>query len=117
MFENDELADVDGLDYINSFKVLDYKLKLLEIEISKISDNIPNDLLQKKVLITHKINILKQYITNGNISPQDYYNLIIRQITHDQALFSYLKQENEIEKANLVAIRIQLMNEEIEELK
>ena len=64
-----------------------------------------------------KINILKQQIGNGNISPQDYYNLIIQQIIHDQALFSYLKQENEIEKAKLVAIRIQLMNKEIEELK
>ena len=52
LFKEEELADVDGVDYINSLKVLEYELKLLEYKISKISGRTPRELLQKKVKIS-----------------------------------------------------------------
>ena len=73
--------------------------------------------MQKKIKMSCKIKMFQQQMGDGDVSPQDYYNLLTQQITHDQTLFAYLKQENEIEKAKLVAIRIKLMNEEITELK
>ena len=117
MFKDEELSDVDGVDYLNSLKVLEYKLKLLEAQISKISGRTPRELLQKKVKMSCKIKIIQQQMGDGDVSPQDYYNLLKQQLIHDQALFNYLKQEKDLEKAKLVAIRIKLMNEEMEELK
>ena len=117
LFKDEELADVDGVDYINSLKVLEYKLKALEAAIAKISGRTPRDMMQKKIKMSCKIKMFQQQMGDGDVSPQDYYNLLTQQITHDQTLFAYLKQENEIEKAKLVAIRIKLMNEEIAELK
>ena len=117
MFKDEELSDVDGVDYLNSLKVLEYKLKLLEAQISKISGRTPRELLQKKVKMSCKIKIIQQQMGDGDVSPQDYYNLLNQQLIHDQALFNYLKQEKDVEKAKLVAIRIKLMNEEMEELK
>ena len=117
MFKEEELADVDGVDYINSLKVLEYKLKLLETQISKISGRTPRELLQKKVKMSCKIKMFQQQMGDGDVTPQDYYNLLTQQLTHDQALFNYFKQEKDIEKAKLVGIRIKLMNEEMAELK
>ena len=117
LFKDEELADVDGVDYINSLKVLEYKLKLLEKEIANISGRTPRAMMQKKIKMSCKIKMFKQQMENGDVTPQDYHGLLTQQLTHDQALFSYLKQANEIEKAKLVAIRIKLMNEEIAELK
>ena len=117
MFKEEELADVDGVDYINSLKVLEYKLKLLEAQIAKISGRTPRELLQKKVKMSCKIKMFQQQMGDGDVTPQDYYKLLNQQIIHDKALFTYFKQEKDIEKAKLVAIRIKLMNEEIEELK
>lgn len=117
MFKEEELADVDGVDYINSLKVLEHKLKLLEDQISKISGRTPRELLQKKVKMSCKIKMMQQQMGDGDVSPQDYYNLLNQQITHDKSLFYYFKQEKDLENAKLVAGRIKLMNEEIEELK
>ena len=117
MFKEEELADVDGVDYINSLKVLEYKLKLLEAQIAKISGRTPRELLQKKVKMSCKIKMFQQQMGDGDVTPQDYYKLLNQQLIHDKNLFTYFKQEKDLEKAKLVAIRIKLMNEEIEELK
>ena len=117
MFKEEELADVDGIDYLNSLKVLEYKLKQLEAQIAKISGRTPRELLQKKVKMSCKIKMMQQQMGDGDVSPQDYCNLLNQQIIHDQSLFAYFKQEKDIEKAKLVAMRIKLMNEEMAELK
>ena len=117
MFKEEELADVDGIDYLNSLKVLEYKLKLLEAQIAKISGRTPREILQKKIKMSCKIKMMQQQMGDGEVSPQDYYNLLTQQLFHDKALFSYFKQEKDLEKAKLVAIRIKLMNEEMAELK
>ena len=117
MFKPEELEDVDIIDNLNSLKVLEYKLKLLEADIAKISGRTPRELMQKKVKMSCKIKIIQQQMGDGDVTPQDYYKLMTTQLEHDQNLFAYLKGENQIEKAKLVAIRIKLLNEEINELK
>ena len=117
MFKEEELADVDGVDYLNSLKVLEYKLKILEAQIAKISGRTPRELMQKKIKISCKIKMFQQQMGDGDVTPKDYYNLLAQQLTHDNSLFAYFKQEKDLEKAKLVAIRIKLMNEEIAELK
>lgn len=117
MFKEEELADVDGVDYLNSLKVLEYKLKILEAQIAKISGRTPRELMQKKIKISCKIKMFQQQMGDGDVTPKDYYNLLTQQLTHDNSLFAYFKQEKDLEKAKLVAIRIKLMNEEIAELK
>ena len=117
MFKEEELDDVDGIDYLNSLKVLEYKLKILEAQIAKISGRTPRELMQKKIKISCKIKMFQQQMGDGDVTPKDYYNLLTQQLTHDNSLFAYFKQEKDLEKAKLVAIRIKLMNEEIAELK
>ena len=117
IFKEEELADVDGVDYLNSLKVLEYKLKILEAQIAKISGRTPRELMQKKIKMSCKIKMFQQQMGDGDVTPKDYYNLLAQQLTHDNSLFAYFKQEKDLEKAKLVAIRIKLMNEEIEELK
>ena len=117
MFKEEELADVDGVDYLNSLKVLEYKLKILEAQIAKISGRTTRELMQKKIKISCKIKMFQQQMGDGDVTPKDYYNLLTQQLTHDNSLFAYFKQEKDLEKAKLVAIRIKLMNEEIAELK
>jgi hypothetical protein len=117
MFKEEELADIDNIDYLNSLKVLKYKLKQLEEQIAKISGRTPRELLQKKVKISCKIKLMEQQMGEGDVSPQDYYNLLDQQLIHDKALFAFFKQEKDLEKAKLVAMRVKLLNEEMEELK
>ena len=115
--KEDELMDIDEIDYINSLKVLEYELKILEEQISTINENISNNLIEKKDKISNKIKSIQQQMKSGVLPPKDYCDLLIQQIAYDQALFNYLKQENKKDKANVIDNRIKLMNEEIEECK
>ena len=117
MFTPEELADIDGVDYLNSLKVLEHKLKILEDQISKISGRTPKDMLQKKVKMTVKIKLLKQKMEEGEVTPKDYFALIAKQIVHDRQLFNLFKQEKDLKNAKIVAERIKLMMEEMNELK
>ena len=117
VFKEEELNDVDCIDNLNSLKVLKDRLKKVENEISKIDGRTPKELLQKKIKIKVKINNLESQMGDGEISPKDYLLLMEHQLKHDILLCKYLKQENQIEKAKCVFTRINLLNEEINELK
>ena len=117
MFTQEELADIDGVDYLNSLKVLEHKLKILEDQISKISGRTPKEMLQKKVKMNVKIKLLKQKMEEGEVTPKDYFALIAKQIVHDRQLFNLFKQEKDLKNAKIVAERIKLMMEEMNELK
>jgi len=117
MFTQEELNDIDGVDYLNSLKVLEHKLKILEDQISKISGRTPKEMLQKKVKMNVKIKLLKQKMEEGEVTPKDYFALIAKQIVHDRQLFNLFKQEKDLKNAKIVAERIKLMMEEMNELK
>ena len=117
LFKEEELADVDCIDNLNSLKVLKDRLKKLEAVIAKIDGRTPKDLMQKKIKINVKIKNIENQMKEGEFEPKDYLSLMENQLTHDVLLCKYLKQENQIDKAKAVYSRINLLNEEIKELK
>ena len=117
MFTEEELADIDGIDYLNSLKVLEHKLKILEDQIAKISGRTPSEIMQKKVKMSCKIKLMKQQLENGDVSPKDYFTLLSQQMVHDRQLFALFKQEKDLKNAKIVAERIKIMMEEMNELK
>ena len=117
MFSQEELADIDGVDYLNSLKVLEFKLKQLEDQIAKISGRTPKEMLQRKVKMSYKIKLMKTEMDNGNVAPKDYFNLLKEQMVHERQLFALFKQEKDLKNAKIVAERIKLMMAEMTELK
>ena len=117
MFSEEELADIDGIDYLNSLKVLEFKLKSLEDQIAKISGRTPRELLQRKAKLGAKIKLMKQELDNGNVSTKDYLSLLAEQMVHNRQLFNLFKQEKDLKNAKIVAERMKIMIAEINELE
>ena len=117
LFKEEELNDVDCIDNLNSLKVLKDRLKKLEAQIAKIDGRTPRALLQKKIKIGAKIKNFENAMSQGEFTPQDYLLLMEHQLKHDILLCKYLKQENQVDKGQIVFTRINLLNEEINELK
>ena len=117
IFKEEELKDVDYIDNLNSIKVLEDRLKEMEKIILKIDGRTPKEILQKKIKISFKLNQLKKQMNEGEIEPKDYLFILESQKNHDFVLFNFLKQENRIDDAKKVISRINLLNEEIKELK
>ena len=117
LFKEEELNDVDCIDNLNSLKVLKDRLKKLEAQIAKIDGRTPRELLQKKIKIGAKIKNFENAMSQGEFTPQDYLLLMEHQLKHDILLCKYLKQENQVDKGQIVFTRINLLNEEINELK
>ena len=117
-FKEEELNDVEFyLDNLNSLKVLKDRLKSIEGIIAKIDGRTPRELMQKKIKIGVKIKQFENQMRDGDFGPNDYLALMEQQLKHDLLLYKFLKQENEINKAKIVYNRINLLNEEINELK
>ena len=116
-FKPEELEDVDCIDNLNSLKVLEFKIKELELKIKKIDGRTPKELLQKKVKMNCKKKQLEEGMGDGTISPKEYMEFMRIQLEHDQLLAMFLKQNNEEEKMKSVLGRIVLIKKEMEELK
>jgi len=116
-FKPEELEDVDIIDNLNSLKVLDLKLKEIEIKIKKIDGRTPKEILQKKVKMKFKKTQLEDGMANGSISPKDYMEFMRIQLEHDQLLATYMRQNHQEEKMKTVMGRIVLIKQEMEELK
>ena len=117
MFSEEELADIDGIDYLNSLKVLEFKLKSLEDQIAKISGRTPRELLQRKAKLGAKIKLMKSQLDSGDVSIKDYISLLADQSVHNRQLFNLFKQEKDLKNAKLVAERLKIMLAEINELE
>jgi hypothetical protein len=116
-FKPEELEDVDFIDNLNTLKVLDFKIKELEMKIKKIDGRTPREMLQKKVKMNCKKKQLESGMEEGSISPKDYLELMKVQLEHDQLLAMYMKQSNQEEKMKTVMQRTILIKQEMEELK
>ena len=116
-FKPEELIDVDIIDNLNSLKVLDYKIKEIEIKIKKIDGRTPKEILQKKVKMKFKKKQLEDGMADGSISPKDYMEFMRIQLEHDQLLATYMKQNQQEDKMKTVMGRIVLIKQEMEELK
>ena len=116
-FKPEELEDVDFIDNLNTLKVLDFKIKELELKIKKIDGRTPREMLQKKVKMNCKKKQLENGMEEGSISPKDYMEFMRVQLEHDQLLVMYMKQTNQEEKMKTVMQRTVLIKQEMEELK
>ncbi len=116
-FKPEELEDVDIIDNLNSLKVLEFKIKELELKIKKIDGRTPRELLQKKVKMNCKKKQLEDGMGDGTISPKDYMEFMKVQLEHDQLLAMYMKQNNQEEKMKTILTRVNLLKQEMEELK
>ena len=116
-FKPEELEDVDIIDNLNSLKVLDFKIKELEVRIKKIDGRTPRELLQKKVKMNFKKKQLEEGMGDGSITPKDYMEYMKIQLEHDQLLAMYMKQVGQEDKMKTVLGRIALIKEEMEDLK
>jgi hypothetical protein len=116
-FKPEELEDVDFIDNLNTLKVLEFKIKELELKIKKIDGRTPREMLQKKVKMNCKKKQLENGMEEGTISPKDYMEFMRVQLEHDQLLAMYMKQTNQEEKMKTVMQRTVLIKQEMEELK
>ena len=115
-FKPEELEDVDFIDNLNTLKVLDFKIKELEIKIKKIDGRTPREMLQKKAKLNCKKKLIMEQMGDGTVSPKDYLDLLKAQLEHDQLLALYMKQNNENDKEKIILQRMALIKEEIGEL-
>ena len=116
-FKPEELEDVDYIDNLNTLKVLEFKIKELELKIKKIDGRTPRELLQKKVKMNCKKKQIEEGMGDGSISPKDYMEFMRIQLEHDQLLAMYMKQNKEEDKMKTVLGRVALIKQEMEELK
>lgn len=116
-FKNEELEDVDFIDNLNTRKVLEMKIKEKIEKIKMREGRTPMDLLQKKLKMMNKIQTLEKGLDNGTITPKEYIDLMKSSLEHDQLLVIYLRQNHEYEKMNIVVERINLIKQEMAEIK
>ena len=115
--KQEDIDDFNNIDKINSLKVLEYELKKIEDQMAQISGMTPKDMRMKKVKISCKIKSMQAQMGEGQITPQDYYGFLNQQVLKEKSLLNYFKEKKEIDKAKIVANRMNLMIEEIKELK
>ena len=83
----------------------------------KIEGRTPRELRQLMNKIKVKISVLEGNIQNGQITEKMYFNILVNQFEHDKLLGQYFLQEGQNEKADIIAKRLNLIMNEIEELK
>ena len=85
--------------------------------MKKIEGRTPRELRQLMNKIKVKISVLEGNIQNGQITEKMYFNILVNQFEHDKLLGQYFLQEGQNEKADIIAKRLNLIMNEIEELK
>lgn len=113
-FSEAELKDPDDINSLNTLKVLEYKLKIVDEKIEKVEGRIPSNLRQQKLKLKCKKNTLEQAM-GDSISIDGYLTLIVKQYEKDQKLATYFGQIGEKEKQQIVLQRLPLLKAELDE--
>ena len=85
--------------------------------MKKIEGRTPRELRQLMNKIKVKISVLEGNIQHGQITEKMYFNILVNQFEHDKLLGQYFLQEGQNEKADIIAKRLTIIMNEIEELK
>ena len=117
ILKEENFDDFNEIKKINSLKVLQYELKKVEDEISKIDGKVPADIILRKFHISSKIEYIQDHMGEEGITANQYYNYLRQQIKKDQLLLKYFQLKKEQNKIDIVENRIVLMVEEISELE
>ena len=109
-----EKNNPDDIRFIQSLSVLYLKLAQVEQEIEEIEGRIPKNIKKLYADLKARIYVVEKEIINfGQLS---YKALLNKQIKHYLDLYKYFIKQNEQEKENLIAERLEIVRKEFEEL-
>jgi hypothetical protein len=114
----DEYDDPNVIRNLVSFEVLELeieKLKNVIIELrsnGKSADKFMN--LQREMM--RNKSIIEAQVGNGVITPEQYKDVLEKQVEHDMKLAAFYKQRNKKQHLETVIGRVKIMKKEIEEL-
>lgn len=116
-FKKEDLEDPNNLDNMMSLKVMEVNIAKMDAEIKKIEGRPPSKLRQKFIGMRCRYNTMKSQIEEGDITLQNYINILENQIVKDKRIANYFKQEGDKVKLMILVDRIKLMMKELEEGK
>ena len=111
-FKNGEKDDPDIIENLISLDVLRYKKEYYTRITQNIEGRIPKELRLKLNRITVNLNLLETNL-GKEIQPFVYSKALQNQLNHDKELLQYFIQNNKNDKAELVKVRIPLLEKEI----
>jgi hypothetical protein len=116
-FKKEDLDDPDNIDNMMSLKVMEICIGKMDAQIKKIEGRPPTKLRSSFIALKCRYNTMKSQIEEGDISLQNYINILNGQITKDKRLANYFKQEGNKEKLMILVERIKTMMTEVDEGK
>lgn len=116
-FKKEDIEDPENLDNLISLKVMEILIAKMDLQIKKIEGRTPSKIRMKFLSLKCRYNTMKSQIEDGDITLQNYINVLTEQIAKDKKLAEYFKQEEQKGKFLLVNEKLQIMIKEIEEGK
>ena len=114
-FKDGEKEDPDIIENLISLDVLRFKKEFYTNKTQNIEGRIPKELRTRINRISVNLTLLENNL-GKEIQPFIYYKAIQNQLNHDKELFKYFIQNNQKDKAELVKVRIPLLQKEIQNI-
>ncbi len=114
-FKDGEKDDPDIIENLISLDVLRFKKEFYTNKTQNIEGRIPKELRTRINRISVNLTLLENNL-GKEIQPFIYYKAIQNQLNHDKELFKYFIQNNQKDKAELVKVRIPLIEKEIQNI-
>lgn len=111
----EDINNPDNIDNFVTVKVLDYKINELLNKIQKIEGRTPSNMRQYLIALKKKKSVLEEQLSD-TLAPQQYLQIINKQLEHDYQLFLYFKQ-NKNANMQIVKKRLDIMSQEKKELE
>lgn len=114
-----EISDPSILDNLNSYEVLSMEIERLTDIINKLRSDGKNvtPFINRQRDVMRKKAIIETQVGNGMISPEQYKEVLEKQISHDMQLAKFFKDKGDNAKLQLVLKRVQVMKKEVSELE
>jgi hypothetical protein len=105
--------------YAVSNDVMDAEISMLESKMNStsISEEERSDISMRHLLLTTRMNILVTKVQNGQLTMEEYINMLQERVKHDKVLAIYCNQNNMKNEAIQVMKRMRIMENEIESSK
>ncbi len=94
---------------------MEFKVKMLDIEIKNIEGRTPSDLRRKYLNTKVRMNSLKEAIEEGNLSLKDYIIILQKQVDKDKKLKLFFIQAKDNKKATIINEKLVIMVKELRE--
>lgn len=110
-----ELSDPGNIEFLISLKVLDQRIKELDMKKAKIDGRCPPEIRQQLLLAKAKKTQLENGIRDGAFEPRELIGFLEKRLQRDECLYMYFKENNMKDKEMIVAQRLPILKEEIRE--